>query len=50
MLKKYKWIWIAGAIVVVGGVAAFFLTRSNSSASEEVDIGDTTADVHRGFS
>jgi HlyD family secretion protein len=41
MLKKYKWIWIVGAIVIMGSVAAFFFTRSNGNASEETDIGET---------
>jgi HlyD family secretion protein len=43
MLKKYKWIWIVGAIVIVGGLVAFFFTRSNNNASEETDIGETAA-------
>jgi HlyD family secretion protein len=41
MLKKYKWIWIIGAIVIMGGLAAFFFTRNNTNASEKADIGET---------
>lgn len=43
MLKKYKWVWIVGAIVIVGGLAAFFITRSkNIAASNNGEIGETT--------
>lgn len=42
MLKKYKWIWIAAAIVIIGGMAAVFFTRSSdTAASAEEEIGET---------
>lgn len=42
MLKKYKWIWIVSAIVIVGGLTAFFFTRSkNIAASENGGIDET---------
>ena len=42
MLKKYKWFWIIGAVFIVGGIAAFLLTRSrNAGATTNAEIGDT---------
>ena len=42
MLKKYKWIWIVGAIVIVSGLAAFFYTRSRNIAASNIgEIGET---------
>ncbi len=42
MFKKYKWIWIIVVIVAIGALAAFFITRSRSSAAaSESDIGQT---------
>ena len=42
MLKKYKWLWITGAVVIIGGLAVFFFTRSRSSrAAAESEIGET---------
>ncbi len=43
MFKKYKWVWVVGAIVIVGGLTAFFLTRSRSAdAAAKSEIGETT--------
>ena len=42
MLKKYKWIWIIIAIVIVGGLAAFiFMRRNNANAVANGEIGET---------
>ncbi len=41
-IKKYKWILIIGAIVVIGAAIAYFATQSrNANAAAENDIGET---------
>jgi len=41
-LKKYKWVWIIGGIVLVSGLALFFFSRSrNAAATTDTEIGET---------
>jgi len=41
-IKKHKWIWIIGAIIVIAGGAALLLGQKNrSNAAENDDIGET---------
>ena len=53
-LKKYKWVWIIVGIVLVGGLALFFISRSrNAAATADTEIGETAVLVaigapHRG--
>lgn len=42
MIRKYKWVWVVGAIIIVSGLVAFFLTQSRSAdATVNSEIGDT---------
>jgi len=40
-IKKHKWIWIIGGLVLVIGLVALILTRANSTATAEADMGET---------
>ena len=41
-IKKHKWIWIIGAIIVIAGGATLLLGQKNrSNAAENDDIGET---------
>lgn len=42
-IKKYKWIWIIGAIAVVGGLAAFLVMRSRDRAAMATEETGETA-------
>jgi HlyD family secretion protein len=40
-IKKHKWIWIIGGLVLVIGLVALISTRTDSTATAEADMGET---------
>lgn len=41
-IKKHKWIWIIGGLVLVVGLASLIFSRVDNSAVAEADMGETT--------
>jgi HlyD family secretion protein len=39
-IKKHKWIWIIGGLVLVIGLVALIFTRADSTATAEADMGE----------